>query len=197
MADRSNPILRREASAARKAKRKAYENHFAEKVDMFLSEVEKENQLAQMTKTFRFIKKHKRNKETKAQEYIPIQQWEKKLKHISTSEGNISLNILEENDGREPGPEPTKEEIQNIIYTTRNNSAPGTDNIHNELLKYGSEKLLDKITDVMKDVFRTNTIPKAWLGTLQVPIPKIPHSQSVEDYRCITLCASPYTPNYC
>lgn len=66
------------------------------------------------------------------------------------------------------------------------------DNIHNEFLKYGTENLIDEMTEIMKEVFRTNVVPKSWLDTVQVPIPNINHPRNVDDYRCITQCSSSY-----
>lgn len=190
LANRDNPILKKEAKEAAKQKRVAYEQHFAEKVDKFLNSIEEESPLAKMTKTFRFIKSHRRQRETKKRKYINIQQWEQKL--ASSTDRNPTVSLLPEDDGRSPGPEPTKEEILEILWSTRNNSAPGLDNINNELLKHASEKVHDELTKMMKEIFRTNNVPKDWSNTVQVPIPKTPNAATTDDYRCITLCPSAY-----
>lgn len=92
IADKQNPVLRKEARAARIEKRKAYETHFAEKVETFLKDIDKENELAKMTRTFRFAKHYRRNKANKSRTYIPIQHWEQKLKVIR--EKRAYLNTL-------------------------------------------------------------------------------------------------------
>uniref|UniRef100_A0A0N8ES07 Putative reverse transcriptase n=1 Tax=Aedes aegypti TaxID=7159 RepID=A0A0N8ES07_AEDAE len=192
LADRSNQTLKAEAKKARKEKKHAYIDHFNDKVETFLREIENENPLSQMTKTYKFIKSHKRTTTAGNRRYIPIQRWNAKLQESASNEQNQEFETFPEDDGRDAGEEPTKEEIRSIIWDSRNNCAPGLDNVHNEFLKYGSEELLDTITDLIREVFRTNTVPKSWRETVQIPIPKIHNAQNIDDYRCITLCPSIY-----
>lgn len=190
LANRNDPALKQAAKEAEKRKRRAYEQHFEEKVDNFLKEIETDNSLAQMTKTFRFIKTHRRQRESKKRSYINIQQWEQKMTSYANPNGAPCL--LPEDDGRDAGQEPTLEEVQTIIWSTRNNSAPGVDNMNNELLKYASEEALIKLTEIMKEIFRSNNVPDAWATTIQIPIPKITNAKTTDDYRCITLCPAAY-----
>ncbi|XP_055522918.1 uncharacterized protein LOC129717098 [Wyeomyia smithii] len=192
LAERDNVLLKKAAAEARIEKRKAYDQHFNEKVDGFLNSIEKENSLEQMTQTFRFIKRYKRNKQTRKAQYISIQKWEQKLHSLTHVQHDINTQYEVENDYREAGPVPTAHEIAEIIMTSRNNSAPGLDNLQNEFLKYGSEQLLQEITDLMIQIFKTNIVPKEWSETVQVPIPKIPYPKNVDDYRCTILCTSTY-----
>lgn len=177
--DRNNEQLKKERAYARKLKEEADALHFEEKVKAFLDEIQNTNQLEQMTKTFRFLKQHKRNVHSKKKKYIRIQKWEEKLKN---AQRNAEFVRLDE-EGSDLGPEPTKLEIENIIKHMKNNAAPGTDGLPAELFKYGTEELVDALWETMKKAFVENVIPKSWTNTLQIPIPKIGNPQKVEDYR--------------
>lgn len=192
LADRNNRSLRTEARKAAKEKRNAYKAHFADKVDKFLEDIKNESSLAQMNLTFRFVKMHKRMGENKNRTFISIRKWEEKLASNTNAEQGDQLNLLPEDDGRSPGQEPSLEEVRQILWATRNKGAPGLDGMRNEFLKYGSEALLEELTKLLKEVFRTNQIPSSWNTTLQVPIPKVQNAKHVEDYRCITLCGVAY-----
>ncbi|KAL1400304.1 hypothetical protein pipiens_007547 [Culex pipiens pipiens] len=172
LADRNNRSLRAEARKAAKEKRNAYKAHFADKVDKFLEDIKNESSLAQMNLTFRFVKMHKRMGENKNRTFISIRKWEEKLASNTSAEQGDQLNLLPEDDGRSPGQEPSLEEVRQILWATRNKGAPGLDGMRNEFLKYGSEALLEELTKLLKEVFRTNQIPSSWNTTLQVPIPK-------------------------
>lgn len=74
--DRNNGHLKRERAYARKLKDAAEAEHFEAKVKAFLEDIQDTNPLEQMTRTFRFIKAHKRGVKSKKRRYINIQKWE-------------------------------------------------------------------------------------------------------------------------
>lgn len=61
--------------------------------------------------------------------------------------------MYDKDDGRDAGAESTMEEIRAIVWSSRNSSKPGLDNLHNDFLKYETDELLKEITELL---FRTN-----------------------------------------
>jgi hypothetical protein len=56
--------------------------------------------------------------------------------------------------------EPNVEEVREAIKELRNNKAPGGDNICVEMVKYGGDKLIQLIYELIKDVWRQEVMPK-------------------------------------
>lgn len=81
----------------------------------------------------------------------------------------------------------TKSETIKAIRKIKDNKAPGPDKIHGELLKMVEEEHLDPLTDLFNDILRTGEIPKEWLLSTFVPIPKKANAKKCEDYRLISL----------
>jgi len=66
----------------------------------------------------------------------------------------------------------TIEDVEKAIRSLRNNKAAGTDRIHSELIKYGGNKLLSRIYDLVRQVWEEERIPEEWKETIVVPIHK-------------------------
>jgi len=58
--------------------------------------------------------------------------------------------------------EPNIEEVREVIKELRNNKVPGGDNICAEIVKYGGDKLIQLIYELIKDVWRQEVMPKEW-----------------------------------
>jgi len=54
----------------------------------------------------------------------------------------------------------------------KNNNAAGTDGIHPELIKYGGNKLLNRIYELVRQIWEVKRIPEEWKQTIIVPIYK-------------------------
>ena len=63
----------------------------------------------------------------------------------------------------------TIEDVEKAIRNLRNNKAAGTDGIHSELIKYGGNKLLSRIYDLVRQVWKEERIPEEWKETIIVP----------------------------
>ena len=121
LADRNNPVLKKQAEAARKEKRLAYQQHFEDKVDAYLTLTARHPPMEQMRQMYRFIKMHTRNRTHRKQRYISMQQWEEKLRTIGQNGSHVP-RLSELN--APPLKPPTREEICDILQSLRNNTAP-------------------------------------------------------------------------
>lgn len=83
-----------------------------------------------------------------------------------------------------------KEEVLYDIKQRRNGKAVGPNKIHAELLKMFAEDSsvgLKEMTKVFNEIYSTGILPKDWLKSVFVTIPKKTNSTNCDDYRMISL----------
>jgi len=54
----------------------------------------------------------------------------------------------------------------------KNNKATGTDGVHLELIKYRGNKLLNRIYELVRQIWEEERIPEEWKEAIIVPIYK-------------------------
>ena len=54
----------------------------------------------------------------------------------------------------------TIEDVQKAIRNLKNNKAAGTDGIHLELIKYGRNKLLNRMDELVRQIWEEERIPE-------------------------------------
>jgi len=77
-------------------------------------------------------------------------------------------------------------DVKKAIRNLKNNKAAGTDGIHLELIKYRGNKLLNRMYELVRQIWEKERIPEEWKETIIVPI----HSEDrdrCENYRRIAL----------
>jgi len=67
---------------------------------------------------------------------------------------------------------PTDEEISTVINGLKNNKSPGEYGLAEELFKYGGEELINEIGKLIKEIWKTEKIPKEWQLAIIYPICK-------------------------
>jgi len=77
----------------------------------------------------------------------------------------------------------TIEDVKKPIRKLKNNKAAGTDGIHPELIKYGGDKLLNRMYDLVRQIWEEERIPEEWKETITVPIHKRGDRDRCENYR--------------
>jgi hypothetical protein len=87
---------------------------------------------------------------------------------------------------------PTVEEVRNSLRTLKNNKAPGDDNIPAELLKYGGNKVIKSIHDLVTLVWEKEQMPKDWRKSIIFPIHKKGDKLNCANYRGIALLCTVY-----
>lgn len=84
----------------------------------------------------------------------------------------------------------TMEEVQTAVQQLKNRKSPGTDNITNEMIKYGGREIHQEITKLFQNIIRTGEVPREWKTSLSVPIYKKGKRKDPDNYRNITLLNS-------
>lgn len=103
-------------------------------------------------------------------------------------DSSTTINTNAENDNDTP----TAEDVRNAILRMKNNRAPGEDGIVSELLKYGGEAVVTSLTDIIKEVWKTEKMPTPWSTGIICPIHKKGDVGRCENYRGITLLDTAY-----
>jgi len=68
----------------------------------------------------------------------------------------------------------------------------GSDGTHLELIKYGGNKLLNRIYELVRQIWEEECIPEEWKETIIVPIHKRGDRDRCENYRGIAMRNAPY-----
>jgi len=61
------------------------------------------------------------------------------------------------------------EDVKKAMRNLKNNKAARTDGIHLELTKYGGDKLLNRIYELVRQIWEEERIPEEWKETIIVP----------------------------
>ena len=91
------------------------------------------------------------------------------------------------NNVRTESPHITNEEVIFALKNTKNGKAPGTDEMPVELLKLLKENNIPILTDLFNTIHKTGVIPREWLISTFVAIPKINNAKKCKDHRTISL----------
>ena len=86
----------------------------------------------------------------------------------------------------------TIEDVKNAIRNLKNNKVAGTDGIHPELIKYRGVKLLNRMYELVRQIWEEVRISEKWKETIIVPIHKRGERDRCENYRGIALGNAAY-----
>ena len=87
---------------------------------------------------------------------------------------------------------PTKEELQKIINKLKTHKAVGPDDIANEQIKLGGQKLVSSIYNLIIKIWIAEKMPAEWEKGIIIPILKKGNPMLCTNYRGITLLNSTY-----
>lgn len=184
-----DPDLQAAVRRAKLIKYEADENHIEDECRNFFNNMDSVNVHRRLALTYKYIKRFRRRSTNNTTKFIPLSNWERELKSHCRSKPPTPIP---ENDSQPLGPPPTMNELLEIIMQLRNGTAPGQDQPKSELFRYGNDELFDLLLTIITRVWTTNKVPADWINTTQIPIPKIPRPQSVDDYRRIALTNTIY-----
>ncbi|KAK9719482.1 hypothetical protein QE152_g22635 [Popillia japonica] len=106
-------------------------------------------------------------------EEMILERWkehfEESLKEGTEKQAAEELTMVEEEN---PMTEPSVEEIEAIIQHLKNYKSPGENSIAAENLKYGGVYLQKRITTLIKEIWKTESMPGNWRKAIILPIHK-------------------------
>lgn len=114
-----------------------------------------------------------------------LERWKEYIQELFEDERQPEI-ITEEQD-EENGPHITKEEVINAIKMMKSNRASGPDEIPADIIKLIEEKHIGIIVDLYNTIYNTGIIPKEWLVSTFVAIPKKPNAKECSDHRTVSL----------
>ena len=125
----------------------------------------------------------------------PLQRNEEKLAHWRRhfkkvlNVGNamseeVMVGIMDNADVETP--DVTREEVEKAMKKLKNGKAAGNDNIAAELLKNGGEAMVDWVTELVQEVWRTRKVPQEWKDATLVPLFKKKDQKICDNYRGIS-----------
>jgi hypothetical protein len=92
-----------------------------------------------------------------------------KLLNTEEPEELIKIGIREIN---EVEVELNIEDVKNAIINLKNNKAAGTHGTHPELIKYLGNKILNRIYELVRQIWEEERVPEEWKEAIIVPIYK-------------------------
>src|ERR1700761_8732101 len=84
-------------------------------------------------------------------------------------------------------PEPSLEEVKDVVLKLKNNKAPGSDNIPGELLKFGGDALCKRLHELIVKIWEIEEMPEEWDLGIICPIYKKGDKLECDNCRCINL----------
>uniref|UniRef100_A0A8D8Q4X5 Craniofacial development protein 2 n=1 Tax=Cacopsylla melanoneura TaxID=428564 RepID=A0A8D8Q4X5_9HEMI len=110
--------------------------------------------------------------------------WKKYLDQLFHDE---RVEILQEETNTEQTPDIMQAEVEIAVKQMKERKAVGPDNIEAEFLKLLEDDGIKKITKIFNDIYRTGEIPREWLISEFIALPKKTAAKKCEEYRTISL----------
>lgn len=85
------------------------------------------------------------------------------------------------------GPSITADEVAKAIRQARNGKAVGPDEIPTEVVKWFGGKAVGVMTELFNLIYDTGVIPKDWLRSTFIALPKKPNAKECCEYRTVSL----------
>ncbi|KAH0816889.1 hypothetical protein GEV33_005903 [Tenebrio molitor] len=142
---------------------------------------------------WKYINRERKKKEP-VSEKITIQEWEEyfmKLLEGRKEEGKVGTQRKEKQTVMEET-EITAEEVERHIRHLKKRKAPGWDGVQNEAWMYGTERMVERMVELMNGVWRGEGFPADWREGVICPIFKKGEKNRAENYRGITLLNTGY-----
>ena len=84
-----------------------------------------------------------------------------------------------------------REEVESAVMRLRNGKAAGEDRIQAELLKSGGSAVIDWLTELLQEVWRTRQVSQEWKDSTLVPLHKKKNKKICDNYHEVALLSVP------
>ena len=121
-----------------------------------------------------------------------LARWRRHFQDVLNMENAMVAEVLAEveNNGDTDTPNVTREEVVKAVRRFQNGKAAGGDRIVAELLKIGGETVIDWLTELIQEVWRTRKVPKYWRNATMIPLFKKKERAQCNNYK-----GFPYSAN--
>lgn len=113
-----------------------------------------------------------------------LRTWEK---YVNTLFNDTRSQQQQLNSSGDSGPDITREEVMYAIKSAKAGKAVGPDEIPSEILKLLMEENLPIVVRLFNGIYRSGIIPKDWLYSIFVTLPKTSNAKKCSEYRTISL----------
>ena len=107
----------------------------------------------------------------------------------SQLDGVELAEVRQRETGADLGSLPTSAEVNKALGKLKNMKAPGSSNILLEMLKAGGrvEKFTGMLADLVHRIWEERRVPKEWVDSILIPIPKKGNLKSCDNWCSISL----------
>ncbi|GFO18885.1 endonuclease-reverse transcriptase [Plakobranchus ocellatus] len=112
-----------------------------------------------------------------------LERWSEYIKELFDDERK-EIEVMKDNFA---GPPILKDEVRTAIWKMKNGKATGPDNIAAEQIKALDEFGINKITELLDEIYETGEIPKKMLKSIFIALPKKDGATECELHRTISL----------
>ena len=84
-----------------------------------------------------------------------------------------------------------REEVEAAVKALKMGKSAGVDNIPAELVQAGGEAMIDILTTICNEIWKTGEWPTTWTQSLVITLPKKGNLQLCQNYRTISLISHP------
>ena len=109
--------------------------------------------------------------------------WTKYIENLFKDNDTFQLTTRE----REPSPPIIKDEIVRALKEIKTGKAAGPDGIYPEILKLINTDNIVILVELFNNIYQAGELPKDWLKSIFIPIPKKSNARKCEQFRLISL----------
>jgi len=80
-----------------------------------------------------------------------------------------------------------REEFDKALKNLKNKKAAGTNGVQAELWKGAGEEIKNRLFQTIRDIYATGEMPKDYIKSIIIPIPKKAATKKCEEFRTISL----------
>ena len=121
-----------------------------------------------------------------------LARWKRHFEHTLNVQRPVAVELTELEDNAGSNTEGvTRGGVENAVMRLRNGKAAGENRIQAELLKSGGSAVIDWLTELLQEIWRTRQVPQEWKDATLVPLHKKKNKKICDNYRGVALLNVP------